>query len=85
LAYEITYLPKAEKAVARLPKRIQSRVLEQIAKLAENPRPVGSIKLKDSELYRIRVGDYRVLYTIDDGELIVLVVDVANRKDVYRR
>lgn len=85
MAYRITYLPKAEKAIAKLPRHVQTRVLERIAKLADDPRPSGSIKLTDSVLYRLRVGDYRILYTIDDGKLIVLIVDVDDRKNVYRR
>lgn len=53
--------------------------------LSDNPRPSGSIKLKGEEAYRIRVGDYRIVYIIQDERLIVLVIDVGHRGDLYRR
>ena len=53
--------------------------------LADNPRPPGSIKLKGEDSYRIRVGDYRIIYTIQDDRLIVLVIEVGHRRDIYRR
>jgi mRNA interferase RelE/StbE len=55
-----------------------------IANLAVNPRPFGYKKLKGEEAYRIRVGDYRIIYEIDDGKIIVTVVSVGNRKDIYK-
>lgn len=55
-----------------------------IAALAENPRPQGCIKLTDRDGWRIRVGSYRVIYEISDGQLLVTVIRVGNRRDIYR-
>jgi len=60
------------------------RIVAKIHALASNPRPVGCDKLSGEEKYRIRQGDYRILYQIVDHELIVTVVKVGNRRDVYR-
>jgi mRNA interferase RelE/StbE len=68
-----------------LPKADQTRVDQQILVLAQNPRPPGCIKLSGpSGLWRIRIGDYRVVYQIQDEQSIVLVVTIAHRRDVYR-
>jgi mRNA interferase RelE/StbE len=83
VAYQIEYYRTAEKRILSLPKEVQQRVLNQIGRLAENPRPFGSIKLRGSQRYRIRVGDYRIIDAIEDRKLIVLVVDVGYRRDVY--
>ena len=65
--------------------QLRRRITSALHGLSENPRPVGSIKLSDPEaLYRIRVGDYRVLYQIQDAILLVLVVRIAHRREVYR-
>ena len=62
------------------------RLTDAMARLADNPRPVGALKLQGAEQrYRLRVGDYRIIYEIHDGLLVVLIVDVADRKDIYRR
>jgi mRNA interferase RelE/StbE len=68
-----------------LPVSIRARIAERLRLLAVNPRPPGSIKLSAQDAYRIRVGDYRIIYTIQDRRLIVLVIDVGHRRDVYRR
>ena len=60
------------------------RIVNRIASLAENPRPIGAVKLSGQERYRIRQGKYRILYAIRDRELVVFVIRVAHRKDVYR-
>lgn len=66
--------------------QLKLRLTEAMARLADNPRPVGAIKLQGSEpRYRLRVGDYRIIYEIHDRTLLVLIVDVADRKDIYRR
>ena len=53
-------------------------------KLKENPRPFGAIKLKGWNLYRIRVGDYRILYTINDKDKIIEIIAIGHRKDIYK-
>ena len=71
---------------AALPKREQRRVLSAIEALADDPRPVGVRKITGTEnTYRLRVGDYRIVYEIGDNVLTVFVVRVRHRKDVYRR
>ena len=67
-------------------KQGQARLKPKIDKLAENPRPRGAEKLKGEDgLYRIRVGDYSVIYQVRDKALIVLVVKIGDRKEVYKR
>lgn len=85
MRYQVDYVPAATKAIERLPRATQRRVLDRIGALAENPRPHGSIKLSGKDSYRIRVGDYRIIYSIHDDRLIVLVIDVGHRGDVYRK
>lgn len=69
----------------RLPQEVQARIRPRIDALADNPRPRGNEKIRGAEdIYRIRVGDHRVLYQIDDSARVLTVVDVAHRKDTYR-
>lgn len=84
MAYQVIITPAADKVVARLPKGIRARIANHLAALAENPRPHGYVKLTDRDAYRIRVGDYRIIYNILDKQLIVLVIEVGHRRDVYR-
>lgn len=83
--YTIEYLDTAEKALLRLPKQVVKRVRDAIQALKAEPHPPGSKKLKGAgDKWRIRVGDYRVIYLIEDGHLIILIIDVGHRKDIYR-
>jgi mRNA interferase RelE/StbE len=83
--YQIEFTKAASKQLKKLPKEEQTRIRNKIDELTENPRPDGVVKLADSEnSYRIRVGNYRVLYDIFDDILLVSVVKVRHRKDVYR-
>ena len=83
MAYQVTILPSAARALGRLDKGIRSRLSRAIDGLAENPRPHGAKKLTKKH-WRIRVGDYRIIYDINDDVLLVLVVRVGHRRDVYR-
>jgi mRNA interferase RelE/StbE len=83
MAYKIMISSKAEKQLAKLPTQFYPKILENILALAENPRPFGCKKLKGREGYRIRIGDFRVIYSIEDDVLIVRVVAVGNRKEIY--
>ena len=85
MAYRIEYLPAAQRSIEDLPRNVQKRLLTRIEALASNPRPPGCVKLTGEDSYRIRVGDYRVIYSIFDNRLVVLVIDVGHRRDVYRR
>jgi mRNA interferase RelE/StbE len=83
--YRVIFKPSADRWLLRLPVDVQRRIVREVAALAFNPRPAGVVKLAGTEnLWRIRIGNYRVIYEIDDDRLIVLVLRVAHRKDVYR-
>ena len=86
MPYRVEVKKSAVKEIAALPRRDQRRVVRAIDALADEPRPEGVRKLTGAEdVYRIRVGDYRIIYQIADNVLTVLVVRVGHRKDVYRR
>jgi mRNA interferase RelE/StbE len=83
--YSITFARSARKELDRLPAELAERVLQKIGALSATPRPVGVTKLKGQKnLWRLRVGDYRVVYAIDDEQKIVDVSIVRHRRDVYR-
>ena len=84
-AYKISYTPAAEKELAKVPKPYRTQLFERISKLKETPRPPGSKELEGYEgLHRVRQGDYRAIYTINDKDLLVMVVRIGDRKEVYR-
>jgi len=85
VSYEVSILKSAVKQLQRLPRDPQERLLESMADLANSPRPIGAIKLVGRDAHRIRVGDYRIIYEIDDASQTVVVVAVTHRKDAYRR
>ena len=86
MAYRVEIKASAVKEIASLSRRDQRRVVRAIESLADDPRPPGARKLVGSEdAYRIRVGDYRITYQVLDDVLIVYVVRVGHRRDVYRR
>ncbi len=82
--YEIVFRKSVRKDLDSIPKRDVQRILADIAELANNPRPSQSRKLTGSEKYRLRCGGYRVLYEIQDQILVVCVVKVGHRREVYR-
>lgn len=85
MAYSILLAPPAERQLKSLAEPAQKRIVKRLKSLRENPRPHGVKKLAGEEdLYRIREGDYRIVYTIQDKKLIVLVVKIGDRKEVYR-
>ncbi len=85
VSYQVEFAPAAERQFRDLPRKIQERVAPKIAALAANPRPRRVEKLEgESDLYRVRVGQYRVIYQIHDEVLLILVVRVAHRREVYR-
>jgi mRNA interferase RelE/StbE len=83
--YTVAILPSALRQLAELPRHDQKRIKERIDRLAVDPRPPGVQKLKgESDLFRLRSGDYRVIYSIEDVRMIVLVIRIGHRRDVYR-
>ena len=87
MAYTVSIKPKAEKYLAGLRDvRLYLRLRKAIRALAGNPRPPGSVKMQgEDELYRIRVGEYRIVYQIQDEVLVVLVVRIGHRREIYRQ
>lgn len=83
--YKVTFKKSVLKDLKSVPKSDVIKIISKIDSLAEDPRRVGAIKLSGNELYRIRQGLYRILYEIKDRELIVQVIKVGHRADVYKR
>ena len=82
--YNIEIKKSAAKEIGKLPKQELKRVVEKIKLLAEDPRPEGCKKLSGDEKYRLRIGNYRILYRIEDDLLIIYVVKVGHRKEIYK-
>ena len=84
-SYKLVVKPSVEKDLRSLPKAMIARTLEQIEQLKENPFPRQSIKLAGAEqLYRLRIGDYRIIYGVDVGAKVITIHYVRHRRDVYR-
>lgn len=82
--YTIQIERSAQKQLAKIPGPYFETITEKILSLEKNPRPPGCKKLTGRESWRIRVGDYRIIYNISDRLLQILVIDIGNRKDIYR-
>lgn len=82
--YSIEIISKAEKEFMKLPESARVKVRKQILLLEADPMPFGHKKLKETDYYRVRSGNYRVVYSIDDKTKVVKVLSIAHRKDVYR-
>lgn len=85
MTYQIQMLPVAVRAIRKLPPEAKRRVQAAIELLAENPRPPAAKKLTARPEWRVRTGDYRVLYRIEDDVLTVVVVHAGHRRDIYER
>jgi mRNA interferase RelE/StbE len=83
-AYSLLIKKSAAKELEAVPKKDREKLVSKIQALANNPRPPGSEKLAGADQYRIRHGVYRVLYEVDDATVVVIVVRVAHRREVYR-
>ena len=84
MRYQVSILRRAQKSLADLPGKDYQRVRNSIRNLGEEPRPSGCSKLSGRSGWRIRIGNYRVIYEIDDQERVVTVLDVGHRRDIYR-
>lgn len=82
--YTVFLSKKAEKALDKIPDVFACSILDSIEQLSINPRPYGYKKLKGRNAYRIRTGNYRIIYEIIDNQLIVEVVEVGHRKEIYQ-
>ncbi len=83
--FKIFFKKSVEKDLKGIPENYLAKILKKIERLKENPRPEGSEKLTGKELYRIRQGIYRIVYSIQDTELTIWVVKVGHRKEIYRK
>lgn len=83
-SYSVHIKRSAAKELEAVPPKDRKRIIKRIEGLASDPRPPGCEKLSGEEKYRLRQGDFRILYEIVDQELIVTVVKIGNRRDVYR-
>ena len=82
--FEIRFKRSVVKELLKLSRNDNRKVMSRIQALSEDPRPTGCEKLAGHESYRVRQGDYRIIYTIDDGRIVVEVIRVGHRRDVYR-
>jgi mRNA interferase RelE/StbE len=83
--YQIKILNHAKRQVKSISKYVQEQIKITIKNLGDNPRPVGVIKLSGKQdLYRVRVGDYRIIYQIEDNVLLIIIVSVGHRREIYR-
>lgn len=83
-SYELAFKKSVAKDLRVFPKQDVKRIMQRIRSLADDPRPAGCEKLSGQERYRVRQGTYRIIYEIADDRLIVLVVKVGHRREVYR-
>ncbi|MFA0752658.1 MAG: hypothetical protein IMHGJWDQ_000418 [Candidatus Fervidibacter sp.] len=83
MSYQVLFTPRAVRDIRRLQPELQQRLLKAIAALGDNPRPQGCEKVRGSDEWRIRVGDYRVRYRIDDSQHQVIVTRIGHRNEIY--
>jgi len=84
VSYKLLILPRAQKELADLPPEQLSIAERKIDALREEPRPAGCKKLAERQGWRVRFGNYRILYKIDDAEKVVTIVNVGHRREIYR-
>jgi mRNA interferase RelE/StbE len=84
MAYTVRLKPRAERELDRLPVGKARRIWERLLKLEGKPRPAGCAKLEGSDGYRLRIGDHRIVYLIDDGARTIEIIRIAHRREVYR-
>ena len=84
MSYALAFKPSAEKELRKLSRDVIPRVVAAIQALGEQPRPSGCVKLTHTESWRIRIGNYRVIYDIDDRSQQIVVLHIGHRREVYR-
>jgi len=82
--YKIELRRKAQRSLDKLPENDFTAIITEIKKLADTPRPKGVEKIKSAGLWRIRQGDYRIVYSIDDSQKIVTILRIGHRREIYR-
>ena len=84
MAYSVIFAKRASKRLERMDNMAARRIIAAAEALGDNPRPRGARKIEGHDQWRIRVGDYRIIYEVHNYQLVVLVVKVGHRRDVYR-
>ena len=85
MAYRLEVKRSATKDLRRLPKDVQERSIEAVDALVDEPRPPGCVKMVGHDaLYRIRIGDWRIIYDVDDTEALITILAIRHRREVYR-
>lgn len=84
MKYQVQIIKRAAKSLRKLPHTEAGRILDKIAELEDNPKPPGSKRLQGYELYRLRVGDWRIIYAIEEDVSLILVVSIKPRGKVYK-
>lgn len=85
IQYQIIILPAAQKSLSKLPKRLQLRIQGVITTLASNPLPPVARKLVGRDTYRLRVSDYRIVYSVHNNILTVKIISIGHRREIYRK
>jgi mRNA interferase RelE/StbE len=83
-SYNLLIKPSAAKDLEAVPKKDRRRIVTRIRSLSGEPRPPGCENLSGHELYRVRQGNYRVVYTVQDADLAVLIITIGHRREIYR-
>lgn len=84
MSFAIQIKRNAQKALAKIPSPYQKNIIDAIYRLADSPFPAGCKKLTGKEAWRIRIGYYRVIYEINDNQLLIFVIEIGHRKEIYR-
>lgn len=85
MKYTIEISKTAEKQLKKIPKEYQGRIVNSILSLGSNPYPYGCKKLSGfDDVYRVRIADYRIIYSVEDKRLVIIVLKLGHRKDIYR-
>jgi mRNA interferase RelE/StbE len=84
MGYKIQIPNSVVKEIKKIPERDRKRIVKAIEDLSREPLPHDTKKLKGFEFYRIRVGDYRIIYSVENSKLVILIIKVAHRREVYR-
>jgi len=84
MTYDVEFKKSAVKTLKRIPRNDQIKISKVIKKLARNPRTQNCLKLADSRYYRVRCGYYRIIYDIQDKKLVIIILKVGHRKDIYQ-
>jgi mRNA interferase RelE/StbE len=84
MSYQVNLPKTVQKQLSALPQELKQRILKALAQLQEEPRPVNSLQMKGGQGFRVRIGDYRILYDIDDSSQIINLRRIGHRREIYR-